>query len=421
MHLSDNPMDRPINPSVLSLRKRKRILQIAIPCLILIGAFLFFSALIAPSVSRNEIRTAVVDSGLVEASISATGTVIPEFEEAISSPTDTRVLKVLKRPGEKLSSGDQFLLVDLSEPKLALDRAEKDLALKTNSARQYRLEQEHSINDLRSQLSIKRLRLAYLKSKTAQEQRMYEIGGTSKDQLEQSKLEEEIANTEQAGLDQSIRNAEQSLKNQLESFATEIVTLKGERADIQRQLDILSCRSPREGVLTMVAQEIGSTIHRGDIIARIANLNDYRVDAEVSDIHSGTMMKGQRAHVSWTGGSLNGEVSNINPSIENGIIKFSVALVEKSDLRLRSNLRVDVTVVTADKGMSLRVAKGPFLTGSGAQEVFVVRGDRGVRTTATIGASGYDYVEVLGGLAKGDEVIVSDMKDYLHVKEVKLK
>src|SRR2546422_2123152 len=135
MHLSDNPMDRPINPSVLSLRKRKRILQIAIPCLILIGAFLFFSALIAPSVSRNEIRTAVVDSGLVEASISATGTVIPEFEEAISSPTDTRVLKVLKRPGEKLSSGDQFLLVDLSEPKLALDRAEKDLALKTNSAR----------------------------------------------------------------------------------------------------------------------------------------------------------------------------------------------------------------------------------------------------------------------------------------------
>jgi len=418
---SDNPMDRPLNLSVLNSRKRKRILQIAVPGVVLIGAFLFFSAWIAPSISRNEIRTAVVDSGLVEASISATGTVIPGFEEAISSPTETRVLKVLKQPGEKVSKGDQFLLVDLSEPSLALDRAEKDLALKTNSARQFKLEQEHSINDLESQLRIKRLRLAYLKSKTAQEQRMYEIGGTSKDQLEQSKLEEEIASTEQAGLDQSIRNAEQSLKNQLESYTTEIATLKKERADIQRQLDILSCRSPREGVLTMVAQEIGSTIHRGDIIARIANLNEYRVDAEVSDIHSGTIIKGQRAHVSWTGVTLDGEVSNINPSIENGIIKFSLSLVEKSDLRLRSNLRVDVAVVTADKGVSLRVAKGPFLTGSGAQEVFVVRGDRGVRTTATIGASGYDYVEVLGGLAKGDEVIVSDMKDYLHVKEVRLK
>jgi HlyD family secretion protein len=71
--------------------------------------------------------------------------------------------------------------------------------------------------------------------------------------------------------------------------------------------------------------------------------------------------------------------------------------------------------------MSLRVARGPYVTASGAQEVFVVRGDRAVRTTAMIGASGYDYVQVLGGLAKGDEVIVSDMKDYLHVKEVKLK
>src|SRR5207244_1099032 len=139
---SDNPMDRPLNPSVLSSRKRKRILQIAVPCVVLIGAFLFFSAWIAPSISRNEIRTAVVDSGLVEASISATGTVIPGLEEAISSPTETRVLKVLKQPGEKVSKGDQFLLVDLSEPRLALDRAAKDLALKINSARQFKLEQQ---------------------------------------------------------------------------------------------------------------------------------------------------------------------------------------------------------------------------------------------------------------------------------------
>ncbi len=414
-------MDRPLNPSVVRQRMRKRIFQIIVVTVLLVGGFFMLSAWIAPSVQRDQIRTAVVDSGLVEATISASGTVTPEFEEVISSPTDSRVIQILKQPGEKLSKGDQFLSLDLSEPKLALERIDKDLALKANRSQQLKLDQEHTLSDLESQLHIKKLHLTYLKSKTTQEQKMFEIGASSKDQLDQTKLEEEIANTEQDGLEQTIDNAKQSLTNQLEGLATEIATLKKEKADIQRQLDILSCRASREGVLTMVAQEIGATIHRGDILARIANLNAYRVDAVVSDIHSGTLAKGEPAHVLWSGNSLDGEISNINPSIENGTIKFSIALKEKSDPRLRSNLRVDVAVITARKGMSLRLAKGPFLTGNGAQEVFVVHGDHGVRTTATIGVEGFDYVEVLSGLTKGDEVVISDMRDYLHVKEIKLK
>lgn len=414
-------MDRPLDKSFVRSRRMKRFIQIGSVVAILLTGFFLLSAWIAPTVSRDQLRTAVVDSGLVEAAISASGTVTPEFEEVISSPTDTRVLQIVKRPGEKLSKGDQYLLLDLSEPKLSLERAEKDLSLKANRAQQLKLDQEHALNELESQLHIKQLRLTYLKSKTAQEQKMFEIGASSKDQLEQTKLEEQIATTEQAGLEQTIGNAKQSLNNQLEGLATEIATLKKEKADIQRQLDILSCRSTGEGVLTMAAQEIGATIHRGEVIARIANLNAYRIDAAVSDIHSGTLAKGQQAHVFWTGGTLDGTILNINPSIENGTIKFSIALKDKSDPRLRSNLRVDVAVITAKKGMSLRLTKGPFLMGGGAQEVFVVQGDRGMRTTATIGVEGFDYVEVLNGLRKGDEVIISDMREYLHVKEIKLK
>lgn len=418
---STDPMDRPLDQSVIHRRRRKRIARIVLACGILAGCFLLLSAWITPSVSRNEIRTAVVDSGLVEASISATGTVVPRFEEAISSPANTRVLQVLKRPGENLSRGDRFLVLDISESKLALEHVQNDLALKANRAAQLKLDQQHAMSDLKSQLRIKGLRLTYLKSRTKQEEKMYEIGASSKDLLEQSRLEEEIAKTEQDGLEQSIRNAGQSLTNQLQALGTEIATLKKEEADDLRQLDILSCRSSREGVLTMVAQEVGSTIRSGEIIARISDLNAYRVDAEISDIHAGTLAKRQRAHISWSGGTVHGQVSDIDPTIENGTIRFSIALEEKSDPRLRSKLRVDVAVITAEAGSSLRLAKGPFLTGGGSQEVFVIRGDRGIRTTATIGVAGFDYVQVVQGLHKGDEVVISDMRDYIHVKEVRLK
>jgi HlyD family secretion protein len=415
------PMDRPLDPAFVRHRARKRITQAVIALAALTGAFLLLSAWITPSIPRNDLRTAVVDSGLVEASISASGTVVPRFEEAISSPANTRVLQVLRRPGEHLAKGDQFLLLDISESKLALDRVRNDLALNANHAAQLKLDQQHAMADLKSQLRIKDLRLTYLKSKSVQEEKMYAIGASSKDQLEQSKLEEEIARTEQAGLEQSIRNTDQSLTNQLQAISTAIATLKKEEADIQRQLDILSCRAPRDGVLTMVAQEVGSTIRSGEILARLSDLNAYRVDAEISDIHAGTLAKGQRAHVAWNGGTLEGEVSDIDPTIENGTIRFSISLNEKSDSRLRSKLRVDVAVVTADSGISLRLAKGPYLTGRGPQEVFVVRGDRAIRTTATIGVAGFDYVQVLGGLRKGDEVVISEMKDYITVKEIRLK
>jgi HlyD family secretion protein len=414
-------MDRQIDPAFLRRRKRKRIIQIGSVVGIILAFFFLLSAWIAPSIPRNEIRTAMVDSGLVEATISASGTVTPEFEEVIASPAETRVLQVLKRPGEKLHKGEQFLLLDANASKLDLDRAGKDLSLKINQAKQLKLEQEHAIAELESQLHIKTLRLTYLKSKSEQEQKMFEIGGSSKDQLAQTKLEEEIAGTELTGLEQTIANARQSLANQLEGLSTEIATLTREKAESQRQLDILSCRSTNDGVLTYLAQEIGATIHRGDVIARIANLDAYRVEAVVSDIHSGTLAKGLPAHVSWTGGTLDGEISAINPAIENGTVKFYISLADRADPRLRSNLRVDVAVITARKGIALRVAKGPFLTGGSTQDVFVVKDGYGVRTPVTIGVFGFDYVEMVSGVNKGDEIIISDMKEYMHAKEIHLK
>jgi HlyD family secretion protein len=98
-----------------------------------------------------------------------------------------------------------------------------------------------------------------------------------------------------------------------------------------------------------------------------------------------------------------------------------VALDEKSSPLLRANLRVDVFVVTDRRATALRVKRGPFATTAGRQDVFVVRGDKAVRTSVRLGLASFEYVEAAEGLYPGDEVIVSDMRDYAHVGEVRLK
>ncbi len=102
-------------------------------------------------------------------------------------------------------------------------------------------------------------------------------------------------------------------------------------------------------------------------------------------------------------------------------MKFRVDLDDARNPKLRNNLRVDVLVVTDARANALRLRKGPFAQGGSTESVFVVQGDHAVRRPVRFGLSGYDYFEVADGLDLGEEVILSDMKDYQHLEQVNFK
>jgi HlyD family secretion protein len=50
----------------------------------------------------------------------------------------------------------------------------------------------------------------------------------------------------------------------------------------------------------------------------------------------------------------------------------------------------------------------------------VIRGGKALKTPVRIGLLNFEQCEIVDGLLSGDEVIISDMKDYMHLNEVKL-
>jgi HlyD family secretion protein len=118
---------------------------------------------------------------------------------------------------------------------------------------------------------------------------------------------------------------------------------------------------------------------------------------------------------------LTGTISSILPTIQNGIVTLQASLADKSSNLLRSNLRVDVFIVTAQKENALRLKKGPFVNGEGEHEAFVLRDGMAYKTPVRIGLASFDQYEVMEGLAEGDEVIISDTRDFIHMKEIKIK
>ena len=51
--------------------------------------------------------------------------------------------------------------------------------------------------------------------------------------------------------------------------------------------------------------------------------------------------------------------------------------------------------------------------------MYVRNGDELVARSVELGSSNYDYVDVRGGLRKGDKVVVSDMSEY-NVSRIKI-
>ena len=413
-------MDRPLPPAIRRQDRLRTIAKIAVPGLLLALVLAALPGWIRPTVTRARIRTARVTAGPVEAVITASGTVVPEVERVLSSPLDARVLRILRRPGSQVKQGDPVVELDISESVLALDKVVKDQKIKENQQAQARLTLEKSLVDLDGRLEVKGLELQSAQARLDADQQLFKDGLYSRESLRRSELAVKQAQIEMTQLRQERANAERAAAVQLEGLSLEQGSLDKEAAQAKRQLDLSTTKSDRDGVLTWVLSQEGALVRRGDVIARIADLTSFRVSATVSDLHAGRLRTGMPVVVRLNEADLPGAVAEVFPTVENGVLNFTVTLAEPSHGGLRPNLRGDVLVITDRKARTLRVKRGPFAD-NGARQAFVVRGDRAVRVPIQVGLSGVDDVELSSGVAEGDEMIISDMKDYMHLAEIKIK
>jgi HlyD family secretion protein len=374
-----------------------------------------------PTLERDRLRIGRVDRGPIEGVVEASGTVIPAFEGVLSSPVEARIRKILKRPGEVVKAGEEILALDTSESRLALERLQDQLAKKINEQLQLRLELEKQLAGLRGQIESGRLDAEAAQYRAEQNRKLRTDGLVSEQVLRASEVEAKKAQIELSQLQDSVRGAQRSTEAQLAGLDLDLAILRKELDEARRQLELATTRSDRSGVLTWVVPQEGATVQRGEVIARIADLDSFRIEATVSDVHASRLRPGLPVRVMLDGRPLAGRLSQVYPTIENGAVKFTTDLDEPRNPGLRNNLGVDVLVVTDSRASTLRVPQGPFVTGGVIQKVFVLEGDRAVRRDVRLGVSGYEHFEVLDGLAEGDEVILSDMRDHVHLEQIKIE
>ena len=414
-------MDRHLPQGVVRRQRIKRwLIWSSIPIGIVIVLFLL-RVMLQASVDRADIETSIVEVGPIEATVSARGVVVPEYEQVLTAPVTSTITHLYLNSGDTVEPGQPILKLDTDVLELRQTRLNDEIALQENQREQLNLELQRREIDLSAQYDVKELQTRYVRAQLERTRHLHELGGTTDEELARAQLNLEISLREKKQLSQSIENQKASLQAELDGLDLQIRIMRGDLTELQRELRLAEPTADRSGVITWINDELGTQVNSGEALVRVADLSSYRIEAEISDIHAGRLGVGGKVGIRLGDHRLRGKVSAVRPAVEGGIMTFIVSVDDSKHPALRPNLRADVYVVTSYEENVLRVKNGPFCTGAVDQAVFVINGEEAVRRSVDIGISNYDYIELKGDIAPGDEVIISDTRDYRHRQTIQLK
>jgi HlyD family secretion protein len=414
-------MDKSIEEEVKSKKKRKTFSYVLISVAILVAAIWFVRSSFASTLKKSGITTAVVERGNIENTITATGEILPEFEEIITSPINASIEDVVMDAGNKVQAGESVLTLDKSASQTEYEKQKFELESKRNDIQKLKLDLNKSFYDLKSNNDIKQLRINSLQADVENAKRLYKAGGGTKEDVDKAELDLKVANLEKQQLENEIKSKQQTMQLEIREAEIAADVEQNNLAELQRKLNAANIVATRAGVVTWINKNIGATVHEGESIARIADLSSFKVSGSISDNYLDQLHNGMPAIIRINDAQIRGTVSNIYPSVQNGIVSFDIRLDEQNNKLLRPNMKVDVYLVTDLRNNILRIANGPAFKGASTQNIFVLNNGKAERRTVHIGMSNFDFVELKDNVKAGDVVITSDMSDYKNSKEVTIK
>ncbi|HEY2580975.1 MAG TPA: HlyD family efflux transporter periplasmic adaptor subunit [Mucilaginibacter sp.] len=414
-------MDKEITQEVTSQNRKKTIVIALASITILLVAIWALRATFKSSLKRSEITTAVVETGNIENTINATGEVLPEFEEILTSPINASIKKVIMDAGNKVSAGQSILTLDKSAAQNEHDKIKFQLESKQNEIKKLKLDLAKSFYDIQSNNDIKQLHIGNLADAVENAKRLYNAGGGTREGIEQAELNLKVAQLEKKQLENEIKNKQQTMQIEIKEAEIAADILVNDLKELQRKLDLANIIATRSGVVTYVNKNIGANVKEGESLARIADLGSFKVQGSISDNSLDQLHIGLPVIVLINDTQLRGHVVNVSPSIQNSIISFDIQLDERNNKQLRPNMKVDVYLITATHNHIMRVANGPAFKGPPVQDIFVVSNGKAEKRTVHIGLTNFDYVEIKDGVKPGDVIITSDMSEYKNSNEINIK
>lgn len=389
----------------------------AIALLAIGSQFIFVTA-----VKESDLTIRKAETGTLESSVSATGKIVPLYEQAIVSPVSTRIMEVYCTEGDTVKAGESLLRLDLLSAESNVRRMGDEVSMKQNEIEQAALNNATYLTDLEMRIKSKEMAVSHLKAEVANERRLDSIGSGTGDRIRQAELAYSTGLLELEQLRTQLRNERKAHAASYRSKQLEGAISKRNLEEMERTLEDARVKAPRNGIVTYLNKDLGASIAAGEKLAVISDLSHFKVAGEISESNAGKIAVGGEVNIRVGRHTVRGHISNLTPQSKDGMTEFSVIFDDDADPHLRSGLRTELNIIYDTRDGIVRIPNGQYFQGPGDYILFIKRDDSHLeRRTVTLGDSNFDYVEVISGVSPGEEVVISDMATYKNSKEIKLK
>ncbi|MFZ6874275.1 efflux RND transporter periplasmic adaptor subunit [Undibacterium sp. Di27W] len=413
-------MDQVISQDTLKKRKHRTIFLLAAIAISLTGAAWAVNRMISPGVSLGEIRVGEVRVGAIDNTINAAGVVVPVHEEQLSSPNQSRITKVIAKAGQKVHTGELLMVLDDHTIRLAIDNLREQISQQDIKGQVLAMEMDANLKKIASEMELLELDLQSNKVKLARFQKLGAIGITSAVDLQAAELAVKRNEVQIRQHKETLTDTRRTTQSNIEAGRLQKSIFQKQMELQQRLLEQTQVKAPFDGLLTWMLADEGASVNTGQLIAKVSELSNFKVEATVSDFYARYLNPGQKVRVEYSGQIMAGEVQTILPEIQNGTVKLIVILDQSNHPSLRHKLRVDVNIITEQKARSLVVENGPAISGKGRQDVYVLEGGKAVKRSVEIGLGDSKLVEVLQGVKAGDRLVISDISHLKHLSSFRV-
>lgn len=375
------------------------------------------------NIQQERLLTDTVNTGVFREYITVFGTVEPIKTVYLDAIESGRVEEVFVENGEMMQAGQQIMRLSNLELQLNVLNQEAQIVTQINNIRNTSILMDQQSLSLKEQSLEAQYRLDQLEKDIKRNRSLYKDKVIS--QVDFERTEDEYNHTIRRRKLLAATIAKDSMfQTMQEAQMTTTLDLMRRNLDIAKSsLNNLVVKAPIAGQVSSLNVEIGQLITRGNRIAQIDLLNDFKIRARIDEFYISRIFPQQEATFVLDGKTYKLSIYRIYPEVSNGTFEVDMLFEGARPDNIKRGQSISLRLSLSDETQAKLLAKGGFYQTTGGNWVYVIDPRTGVahKRDIRVGRQNPNYYEVLEGLDEGDVVIVSSYENYGNKDELVLK
>ncbi len=397
--LSKLKIDKTLKTGPPISRARLKYFIIAIILIALTGV-LYFTGIIVPATSVEVVSVSQIYPSQTFTLLNASGYVVAQRKAAVASKITGRLVALYVSEGSQVKKGQVIARLENEDTEAAREQAKASLSVANANLEQARSE-------------LKDATLTYNRNK-----RLIANGAISQVEYENSEIRHNRAKA-------VVDSAEATIK--VNSAALKSATVAEDYAIIRSPFDAVVLTKNAD--IGDIVTPLGAAANAKAAVVTIADMTSLEVEADVSESNLSLIKSGQPCQI---------QLDALPESRFNGVVKTIVPTADRS----KASIMVKVAFIDNDPSilpeMSAKVAflsrpvkpeemkprtaldRNAVINRNNRNVAYLVKEDKAVETTVSVGEQFGDMIEILSGLKSGDKVVLKPLDKLKNGSKIKV-